>query len=252
MIEAGRLSGRGWAAVLAWLVCTAAALVDPRVSRAAEPAGGRSIARSQEWDDGELARKYEILRSPDWQRAIAEFAAWLDTQTVYSRPEVRRIKLQFNERVAAMSSFELEYLLESMAAKMRLLDTPQARDAKAWLGEYLAAMSDARRARELGNVPNILDMSAAQLWEEIGRIDSLRQALQQRQQGVESRQDTLARRAVAGRQATSAASRAAAARQHSAPSHSPYRSGGGTPPFSDVQPRRMSIGVGMFGACIML
>lgn len=203
-------------------------------------------------DDGDLARKADLLHSPRWQRAVSEFGSWLVTQTIYSPTQVQAIKVQFNDRVAAMSSYELEYLLDSISAKLQLLDTPEARDAKTWLGEYLSAMSDGRRAQALRNVPNILDMSAAQLWQEIQRIDSQRAALQQRQQGVESRQAAMVDRAAAGRQATSAASREAAARARAAPAHSPYRSGGGSPPFSDVPPRRMSIGVGPMGACISL
>lgn len=212
----------------------------------ADPVAGLS----GDGDDGELARKYDVLSSAPWQRAIAELGDWLATQSVYSPAEVRQIKFQFNDRVAGMSSYELEYLLDSISAKVRVLDTPEARDAKAWLGEYLSAMSDSRRARELQGVPNILDMSAEQLWQEIQRIDALRGSLRQRQQGVESRQATLASRAGAGRAATSAASRAAAERSRSAPAHSPYRSGGGSPPFSDIQPRRMSVNVGPFGACV--
>ena len=59
---------------------------------------------------------------------------------------MQRIKVRFNERVAAMSSYELEYLIDSISLKLDLLKTPEARDAKAWLGEYISAMSDARRA----------------------------------------------------------------------------------------------------------
>ena len=229
-----------------WL--TAAALVMPVScfsARAAEQAVADDAA-------GELARKSDLLHSSRWQQAVTEFGGWLTTKSIYSPAEVQAIKLQFNERVAAMSSYELEYLLDSISAKLQLLDSPQSRDAKAWLGEYLSAMSDARRAQALRNVPNILDMNAAQLWQEIQRIDSLRASLQQRQQGVESRQATMVDRAAAGRQATSAASREAAARQRAAPSHSPYRSGGGSLPFSDVPQRRTSIGIGPMGAFIML
>lgn len=234
---------RTYAVFGSWWCCIVMAGLHVSAARAADPVGE---------DDGELARKYDVLRSPEWQRAVAELGNWLATQSVYTPSEVRRIKVQFNDQVAAMSSYELEYLIDSIAAKLRLLETPEARDAKAWLGEYLAAMSDARRAQALRNVPNILDMSADQLWQEIQRIDALRGRLRERQQGVESRQSTLAARASAGRAATSAASREAAARPRTAPAHSPYRSGGGTPPFSVIQPRRMSIGVGPMGACIML
>lgn len=250
----GSTCGFRWGCVaiacgLCWIVTS---VPDGAIAWAADPAAGRAIDPSVDDDDGELARKADILHSPDWQRAIAELGSWLATQSVYSPSEVRRIKVQFNERVAAMSSYELEYLLDSISAKLRLLDTVEARDAKAWLGEYLSAMSDARRAQEMRNVPSILDMSADQLWREIQRIDSMRGALRQRQQGVESRQAALTKRAASGREASSAAARAAAARQRAAPSHSPYRSRGGSAPFSDVQRRRSSIGVGPMGAFIML
>lgn len=198
-------------------------------------------------DDGDLARKADIMLSPRWKRAIAEFGGWLSTQTIYPAADVRRIKAQFNDRVAAMSSYDLEYLLDSITAKLALLDTPEARDAKAWLGEYLSAMSDARRAEELRRIPNLLDMNAAQLWQEILRIEQMRTTLQQRQQGFDARQAVLADRATANRQATAKASQTAAARARSAPAHSPYRQGGGSAPFSDVQRRPPLIGIGMFG-----
>jgi len=199
--------------------------------------------------DGDLARKADLMHSVQWQRAVAEFGAWLKVQTVYPPATVRRIKNEFNDRVAAMSSYELQDLLDTISSKLQVLDTPEARDAKTWLGEYLFAMSDRRRAAELRKLPNLLDLNAAQLWQEIQRIDQKRATLQQRQQGVEARQGVLAERVAAGRQATAAASQAAAARARSAPAHSPYRQGGGSPPFSDTQPRAPLIS-GLFGGLI--
>ena len=248
MSVSSRLGGRAGRAIACGLCIMAVANAGFAVARE-DTAAARADDGADD-DAGELVRKYEILQSEAWRQAIAQLGDWLGTQSIYSPAEVRRIKLQFNDRVAAMSSYELEYLLDSIATKMQLLDTPEARDAKAWLGQYLAAMSDARRARELRNVPTILDMTADQLRQEIQRIDALRSGLRQRQQGFEARQATLADRAAAAHEATSSASRAAAARARSAPVHSPYRSGGGAPPFSDIQPRRMSVGVGPFGAFI--
>jgi hypothetical protein len=198
-------------------------------------------------DAGDLARKAEIMHGERWRRAIAEFGAWLNTQTIYPAAEVQRIKSQFNDRVAVMSSSELELLLDSLGAKIRLLDTAEARDAKAWLGEYLLAMSDNRRAAALSVVPNLLDLNAAQLGQEIQRIDRLRATLEQRRQSNESGRSVLADRAAANRQATAAASQAAAARLRSAPAHSPYRQGGSSPPFSDIERRRPLVGIGFFG-----
>lgn len=212
----------------------------------------RTVAADAAPNGCDLVRKADIMHGVQWQRAIAEFGGWLTTQTVYPPAEVRRIKVRFNEQVAAMSSYEIEYLLDSVEQKMRLLDTPEARDAKAWLGEYLSAMSDARRAQELRNVPNVLDMTAAQLWEEILRIDRKRGALQQRQQGVAARQNVLVDRAAASRQASADAARATAERLRAAPIQAPASQGGGKPPFSDSPQRRMSIGVGPMGAFIQM
>lgn len=233
---------RRW--LVAWFITASVALWVPHRCGATVP---EVTVAGNECD---LVRKADLMDGAQWQRAVAELGGWLATQTVYTPAEVWRIKVRFNEQVAAMSSYELEYLLDSIDQKMRLLETPQARDAKAWLGEYLSAMSDSRRAQELRNVPNLLDMDAAQLWQEIQRIDRKRATLQQRQQGVTARQAALADRAASNRQASADAARAAATRLRSAPAHSPYRQGGGSPPFSDVQPRRMSIGVGPLGAFI--
>jgi len=200
----------------------------------------------------DLVRKADIMHGAQWQRAIAELGGWLATQTVYPPAEVRRIKVRFNEQVAAMSSYEIEYLLDSVEQKMRLLDTPEAREAKAWLGEYLSAMSDARRARELRKVPDLLGMNAAQLQEEIRRIDRKRASLEQRQQGVVARQNALVDRAAANRQASADAARATAERLRAAPAPAPAGQGGGKPPFSDMPERRMSIGVGPMGAFIQM
>ena len=119
-----------WAVVcgLCWRV---ASLPGGTACDAAEPAAGLAAEGMTSYDDGELARKADILHSPRWQRAITELGSWLTTQSVYTPTEVQRIKVQFNARVAAMSSFELEYLLDSISAKLQLLETPEARDAKA-------------------------------------------------------------------------------------------------------------------------
>jgi hypothetical protein len=152
-----------------------------------------------------------------------------------------------------MSSYELDYLLDDLDAKFKVLETPEARDAKAWLGQYLSAMSDQRRAEALRDVPDVVTMTSGQLQQEINRIEQKRSSLQQRQQAFDQGRQQLVDQAAAARQATAAASNAAAARMQSGGvSMSPYRSsqGGGQPPFADVKGSGMSVGVGPFGAYV--
>lgn len=224
------------------------------LATAAEPAAQPAPAAAADAaDPGDIARKAEIMNSERWRRAIFELGEWLAAQQIYTPDEVRRIKSNFNRRVAGMSSYELDYLLDDLDAKFKVLETPEARDAKAWLGQYLSAMSDQRRAEALRDVPDVVTMTSGQLQQEINRIEQKRVSLQQRQQAFDQGRQQLVDQAAAARQATAAASNAAAARMQSGGvSMSPYRSnqGGGQPPFADAKGSGMSVGVGPFGAYV--
>lgn len=214
-------------------------------------AAGQTDTTDDDDDDGDLARKVEIMNSPRWRRAIFELGEWLSAQVVYTPTQVRNIKADFNQKVEKMTSQELEYLLDDLDSKFKILDTPEARDARSWLGQYLSAMSDQKRAETLRNVPNIMTMNATQLQQEIQRIEQKRDTLQQRQAAFDQGRQQLVEQAQAARQQTAAASQAAM-RQRGGPSYSPYRSGGGggKPPFSDVRGSGMVITSGPFGAYV--
>lgn len=145
-----------------------------------------------------------------------------------------RIKIDLNRRAATASSYDLEYLLEDLEAKFKILETPEAQEARAWLGQYLAVMSDRKREHVLKDVPNIVTMSASQLGEEIRKIEDKRTSLQRQQATFDATRQAIAQEHMRSIEQGLAA--------HQMPSSgvavSPYRSGGssdGKPPFSDVQ-----------------
>lgn len=238
----------------AWL--PALMLAAAGVAHAAEPAAttpttglttaepSAPAAQAADADDAaDLARKAEIMNSPEWRRAVFELGEWLSSTKIYTPDQVRRIKVDFNRRVAGMSSFELEYLLEDLQKKFKVLDTPEAQDVRAWVGQYLSAMSDERRAQELKDVPNVVTMSAGQLQMEIKTIEEKRTSLRQRQADFEQGRNLLVQRADEARRETAAASAAGLAEARA--SFSPYRNQGpGKTPFSDV---RTGADAGIFG-----
>jgi len=239
--------------LVAGLTLVSVGLVAPVL--AADPSPPPAAGNEKPAGANDLARKAEIMSGQRWRRAIFELGEWLSAQQIYTPQEVNRIKADFNRRVAGMSSFELDYLLDDLDAKFKVLESPEARDAKAWLGQYLSAMSDRRRAEALRGVPDVVTMSAAQLQQEIDRIEQQRASLQQRQQAFDQSRSALVQQAEASRQQTAAAAAAAMAQARSSGSFSPYRSGngggaGGSPPFSDVKGSGMNIGVGPFGAYV--
>jgi hypothetical protein len=206
---------------------------------AATPAPAGSAPAAAAADDDDIVRKAQIMNSQRWRRAIFELGEWLSSQQIYTPDDVRRIKAGFNRRVAGMSSYELEYLLDDLDTKFKILDTPEAKDARSWVGQYLSAMSDRKRSEVLKDVPDVVAMSASQLQREIEKIEQTRAALQQRSAAFDQGRQQLVDRAAAAAQ--------------SGVSYSPYRSGGqggGKPPFSDVHGSGMSVGAGPFGAYV--
>lgn len=226
------------------------------LSQSPSAAGGPSRQPRTENEDegGDLAKKAEILNSPRWRRAIFELGEWLSAQAIYTPAQVRGIKADFNRKVEGMSSHDLEYLLDDLDAKFRILDTAEARDARAWVAQYLAAMSDQKRAEVLKDVPNVVTMTAGQLQQEIQKLEQKRGSLQQQQAAFDEGRQQLVERAQAARQQTAAAS--AAAMRQAGVSYSPYRSGGGggggKPPFSDVKGSGMTLYSGPFGAGVSM
>jgi hypothetical protein len=211
---------------------------------AAEPSGNSAGGTPS----GEQARKAEILASEPWRRAMFEFNAWLDVQPVYTSEQVRRIRRELADRVAGMSSFELEYLLETMDAKLQVLDSPAARDARGWLGRYLAVMSDAKRTAVLKDVPDILEMTAAELEAAVKQVEAKRTDVErQRAKAIATRAEFGLFQQAAGEAAAADRARMAAVRG-GAPSFSPYRGPAvESPPFANAYDSPTVVGVGPWG-----
>lgn len=149
----------------------------PRSLLGQQPPPPASAAADPTLDD--RFRKARLLGSDRWRRAVREFDAWLERQPVYTPAQARAIRADLDRRVAAMTSYEVEYLLDTLDAKLRILDSPAAREAREWLGRYLAVMADHRREEVLAEMPNVLDMTTADLVTGLDRLQAKRAAVEQ-------------------------------------------------------------------------
>ncbi len=223
-----------------------ATALDPPAKKLDPPA-----PTAAEADFEERSRKAELLASGRWRRAVFELDEWLAVQPVHTPEQVAGIKADFARRVAAMSSYELDYLLDNLELKLRILDTREAREAREWLGRYLAVMADRKRAEVVADAPNVIEMSAGEL------IEGL-QTLAVKRADVERRaQDTLrGRREFAAFEGESRRAderlRAQLRRiRRGDVSFSPYRAQpGGDPPFADAYGSPTVIGVGPWGTFV--
>jgi hypothetical protein len=180
-------------------------------------------------------RKAQLLGSDRWRRAVFELEAWLESQPVSTPAQTRAIRADLDRRVADMTSYEVEYLLDTLDAKLRILTSPAARDAREWLGRYLAVMADHKRAEVLAELPNVLDMTTAELVAGLERLQAKRAAVEhERRTTVSGRAEFAA--FLQEQRRFDALARAARGRiRLTDVTFSPYRAGPvADPPFADV------------------
>lgn len=248
MTSAARRPTRWHVAVVLTGIVVAAGTLPAAWGQATAPSSDPDEAR-EEFEDRH--RKAEILAGPRWRRAMFELDQWLAVQPVYAPAEVRRIKAALSDRVARMSSYELDYLLDTLDFKLRVLESPEAIEAREWLGRYLSVMADDTRAAALGDLPDVVEMTAGELLEGLRAVEAKRAAVER-----ESRQMVRGRREfgafVLGRRAADEQARSRMAGIHrGAVSFSPYRGQPvDDPPFAAAWGSPTVIGVGPWGASV--
>lgn len=184
----------------------------------------------------DAALRTQILESASWRRAMFEVNEWLLTQRVYTPQQVEEMRAQFRQRVDEMSGADLKLLLGDLETKLQIIDTPQAREAKAWMAEYVAVLAERRRAEVLRDLPNLATLTSSQLHQEIVRIKQRREALGSGQRAAARNQSQRVGAAVQSQQ--QAQRQLNQARANRPASFSPYRSQSNVNDRLNEAPRR--------------
>jgi hypothetical protein len=124
------------------------------------------------------ATAQSIVDSPEWQATRQAYLDWLSVQQVYSDEEVQKLVNELSQRVAAMNEQQRAAFLKDMQARLAVLNSDQARQARAWLGENMSRMTPAGQQKLRRQIPDVANMSAPQL----------EQALATHQMQMQSRQ----------------------------------------------------------------
>jgi hypothetical protein len=208
------LIGKRWVfslAVVTWGMGCFAGPAQGQSDRAA--AGQRSAA-----DEGRETARRQVLTSDRWRRAERGLNEWLSVQQLYSPEEVAVLRTQFQHRIDRMSPAELQDHLVNMEEKLAVLSSPAAEDARRWLAQFLAVQAKYTDAQLRERRPDVANMTASQIREELERFQQRRGVAQRTQsaaqQGralqVQSAQSVQAARQQGSEQARQSASRAAA------------------------------------------
>jgi hypothetical protein len=207
----------------------------PASPPAQAPAAPAKPAATGAAAEAEAAKKAAILNSSRWRRMMFELNEWYTVQPFYDKKQVEQLKANVAASVAKMTSSELEFMLEDMDAKFKLINSPEAQEARNWIGHYLTMASGKKREEMLKELPNLATMTAAQMQREVEKLEQQRAAQQRNQQAS----DEIRQAQVNNQLAADRAAQQAYIRQQNQPRaayYSPYRApaAGGKPPYSDV------------------
>ena len=162
-----------------------------------------------------------------------EMNEWFRSQTVYTPEQVAKIRSDFSARVDKMSAQELQFVLADLKTKFQILDSREAREVRAWFGNYLSFLSNRRRDEMLQMIPEVSTMTSAQLQQTIARLAQRRDSLRSKQGAVQQLSNSATNPWNQGiASATGASGRTRNVQSSSY--HSPYRAPSFERPFDNV------------------
>lgn len=178
-------------------------------------ASGRADTETSSQDN---ARR-QVLESDRWIRAERQFNEWLSVQKIYTPDEVSAMREELASRFAKMSPRELENFLHDMEERLAVLTSPEADDARLWLGQFLAVARNPEQQLGISR-PDVLNMSASEVRQKLQRLQQVRDSRLQAQVAFDRSREVQAQ-ASRDAQAARQTARAPAANRSSWPANTP-------------------------------
>jgi len=129
--------------------------------------------------------KDALMQSARWQQAVREFHNWLSVQTLYNEEQVAEMRRDLAIQIDRMSHAELEQALAQMEARLAVLLSDEAQDARAWVAQYLSVLAARPREQFKAGLPDVRNLTAAQLQQELAQIQQRRATRRQGQTALE-------------------------------------------------------------------
>ena len=179
-----------------------------------------------------------------------ELNEWFTAQKLYTPEQVTKMKANFSAKVESMSASELQFVLMDMEEKFQILDSKEAQEARAWLGNYMSVLTAKGRAEVLKSHSELRhDERHA-----VAAGDRPTRAKARERDPAADQRAATARPAPNPWTQNEAAAEQAYIRDHTmerSAYSSPYRSGTGERPFDNVKTGpSMSISSGPWGSWV--
>jgi hypothetical protein len=137
----------------------------------------------------DAAAKKQILDSPAWREAMRGFNEWLSVQVTYDKEQAAQIKVRMKEKVNKMSAAQLRSFLEDMQKKLAILGSKEGIDARNWAEGYLTVLTTARAEAFRKQLPDVANMTAAQVQQALYDLQQRRDAQAASQKAFDQTRD---------------------------------------------------------------
>jgi hypothetical protein len=127
----------------------------------AAPASQRAGAQSTD--------RERILNSADWKQTMQELQQWSSIQQIYDKEQLATKRQELDEKIAGMSAAELSDFLTDLKQKLKILNSPEAREARQFLDETMAVAAPQYAKKIRAQLPDVADLTPAQLQLQLDR-----------------------------------------------------------------------------------
>src|SRR5262245_25435581 len=101
--------------------------------------------------------------SDAWQQTLHGFDEWADVQQIYTPQQVAEMRRKVVDNASSLAPAESDQFRGEINAKLHVLLSAEARDARKWLNETLAVASDSYAKKVRAQLPDVAHESASQL-----------------------------------------------------------------------------------------
>ncbi len=134
--------------------------------------------------DLQAAARQKVLDSDQWRQTQRRLNEWFSVQQLYTPEEVAEMREQLAKKISGMSSKELEDLMKDLDKRLTVLTSPEAEEARLWFARHLAVVANPEAVRQ-SKRPDVANMTASQIRQELQMFQEQRNARLQAQADFE-------------------------------------------------------------------
>jgi len=185
------------------------------------------------------------LTGPAWAHVLQQFDEWASVQQLYTPEQVRQWRAQILGKASSLPPADAAAFATDLSAKLQVLLSAEARDARKWLADTLAVASVSYAKEIKSELPDPQKMTASQIQARLDAFEARESNLKQ-VQASEQKTRQMQIQAIEADQRAQAAANAAAWQGGSGYYGSAYNPGANQHAFNRYYPPAGRIGAGVF------